>query len=120
MDELIRNPTTAKTGSDPIEAEPRHGSHSSGHEENDVSVPGLAKALGALIAGCIVVWLGLLGMWHYLTTHVEYEPVSPFTGMREMPSGPRLQVTPAPALQQYFDEEAQRLHSYGPTAEGSL
>lgn len=100
----------SKTGApeDPVQ-------HGIGHELNDVSVVGLVKSLGALLLGGLVIWLALLGLWHYLVVRTPYQPTSPFTGMREMPPGPRLQVTPEETLQRYFDEEAERLNSYGAT-----
>jgi hypothetical protein len=92
---------------------PNPAAHAAGHEANDVSISGLAKSLGALVVGGLVVWILLLGLWRYLVARIPYEPTSPFTGMREMPAGPRLQVTPETALQNYFDEEGERLNSYG-------
>jgi hypothetical protein len=110
----VRNPATGEPG-DPVETQHGHIEHGAGHEKNDVSISALAKYLGALLAACLIIWLGLLGFWHLLVARIPYEPMSPFSGLREMPPQPRLQVTPEDTLQKYFDEQAERLNSYGPT-----
>ena len=83
------------------------------HEHRDIPVKLIGKFLVALIVGCVLVVAAVGILWRYFGTHQPDAVVSPWSGPREFPSGPRLQVDPRHDLRTYLDAEQKRLTSYG-------
>ena len=93
-----------------------HSVHSGGedrHEHSDIPVRTIAKFLAGLVVAGVVVVFVLAGLWRYFETSTNRDAVAAWSGPRELPPQPRLQVAPRFDLLQYREREMQRLSSYG-------
>jgi hypothetical protein len=88
--------------------------HTGQHEHSDVSVRGIVWSL-IILAGCgIVLHFTMQGLWWLFgETVAPKDPVSAWSGPRELPPSPRLQITPRADLEVYLKRERERLNSYG-------
>jgi len=92
--------------------------HTGQHEHSDVSVRGIVWSLIILAACGIVLHFTMQGLWWLFgETVAPKDPVSAWSGPRELPPSPRLQVTPRADLEGYLKKEQERLNSYGVNSE---
>src|SRR4051812_44974069 len=86
----------------PIPSAPDKAGHPAGHEPDDLNVRAILWFMASLVGGAVVLWLVLIGFWHYLDEAVKPESkLSPWAGLRQLPPEPRLQVQPNIDLQAY-------------------
>jgi hypothetical protein len=66
------------------------------------------------VMGGIVIVLVLGGLWNWFGRTIPEEARVPaWQGPRELPPGPRLQITPSADLAEYRKKEFERLNNYG-------
>ena len=83
------------------------------HERRDIPVKLIGQFLGALLISGVLVVLVVGGMWRYFGANQPQAVVSPFSGPRELPPAPRLQIEPRSDLRTYLEHEQRRLSTYG-------
>ena len=85
-----------------------------GYETRDANTSGVLLFLALLATTIVLVLLFAWGLFrHYAVSINNTPPDSPFTGVRELPSAPRLQVTPREDLQRILAEQQRKLETYG-------
>ena len=83
------------------------------HERRDIPVKLIGQFLLALLIGGVLV-VGAVGLlWWVFGSNQPQAVVSPWSGPRELPPGPRLQVDPKTELRTYLESEQKRLSTYG-------
>ena len=84
------------------------------HEQTDASISTIAKFLMWMVIGGILVWIALAGFWYVMKRGAEERAgVSQYSGPREFPPGPRLQISPRVDLTAYQRNQHEYLQSYG-------
>jgi hypothetical protein len=85
-----------------------------GYETRDANTSGVLLFLGLLAAMLALVLLFSWGLFREFSVSINNKPPdSPFTGVREVPSAPRLQVTPREDLQRILADQQSKLETYG-------
>lgn len=91
-----------------------NGQHRRDHEHSDIKIGGVVKFLAILILSGIVIQFVLSGLWRWFGSAVgPRDAQSAFSGPRELPPQPRLQVHPRADLQDYLRSEQEKLNSFG-------
>ena len=85
-----------------------------GYETRDANTSGVLLFIALLATTVVLVLLLAWGLFrHYSVSINNSPPDSPFTGVREVPSPPRLQVTPREDLQRILADQQSKLETYG-------
>ena len=85
-----------------------------GYETRDANTSGVLLFIALLATTVVLVLLLAWGLFrHYSVSINNSPPDSPFTGVREVPSAPRLQVTPREDLQRILADQQSKLETYG-------
>jgi hypothetical protein len=85
-----------------------------GYETRDANTSGVLLFIALLATTVVLVLLFAWGLFrHYSVSINNSPPDSPFTGVREVPSAPRLQVTPREDLQRILADQQSKLETYG-------
>ena len=112
------DPTFVGSGISPVDYA---GPEPNKQEPDDVSIAAIAKFIGALLVGAVAVWLLLAGLWRlYDKTIGPPQASSPWSGLRSVPSGIKLQVQANQELQDYLDSQAKIVNSYGTSGDGTF
>jgi hypothetical protein len=95
------------------------GAHSepdagAGYEQRDANIRDLLK-FGFWLAMVLVVTLVTVRWTYHFYARIEPvgPPASPFVNVREIPTGPLLQVAPHVDLQTYCEDQEQQVNTYG-------
>ena len=85
-----------------------------GFETRDANVRGVFTFLIILAIVLVVSGLVCWGMFHFFSAHEMNEPAtdSPFSGARQLPLGPQLQVNPREDWLKFRDEQQKSLETY--------
>lgn len=83
------------------------------HEHRDIPVKLIGQFLLAFIIGCLLSVAAVGILWRYFGSQQSEAVESPWSGPREFPPGPRLQVAPRHDLNTYLEAEQKRLSNYG-------
>ncbi len=84
------------------------------HEHTDIPVRTIGKYMMGLALSGVVIVLVLGALWKlFQETIPEEARVPAWSGPRELPPTPRLQIAPAEDLADYRKKETERLNSYG-------
>jgi hypothetical protein len=84
-----------------------------GYETRDVNVRGIFKFLVVLSVILLCTALLCLGLFkHFFKVQDSRAPASPFSEIRQLPTGPQLQVNPRQDLLRFRAEQKQSLESY--------
>lgn len=90
------------------------------HEERDVPITALSKAIGALVVGIAVVALVCWGLFEFFATQAERaDPQLSPLAERRMPPGPRLQNNPAGEMAAFRKREDSAVAASGIAVDGS-
>jgi hypothetical protein len=92
-----------------------------GRELADISIPALVHHGLYLVIVCVIVWFAMMGMFKLVIGKLQdRDPqVSPLARPAgEAPPGPRLLTNEPLNLQQFLEQEAQRMDGYGYIDEG--
>jgi hypothetical protein len=85
-----------------------------GYETRDANTSGVLLFLALLAATVALVMLFSWRLFREYSVSINNSPPdSPFTGVREVPSAPRLQVTPREDLERILAEQQTKLETYG-------
>jgi hypothetical protein len=86
---------------------------SPGYETRDVNTRGIFGFLLFLILLLVFTLLVSWGLFRYFSAEqASPAPASPFTGIRQLPSGPQLQVNPRQDYLKFHANQEQSLESY--------
>ena len=85
-----------------------------GFETRDANVRGVFTFLIILAIVLVVSGLVCWGMFHFFSAHEMNEPAtdSPFSGARQLPLGPQLQVNPREDWLKFREEQQKSLETY--------
>ena len=85
-----------------------------GFETRDANVGGVFTFLVVLAIVIIVAGLVCWGMFHYFSANEMNQPAteSPFSGERQLPLGPRLQVEPREDWLKFREEQQKSLETF--------
>ena len=85
-----------------------------GYETLDASMRGLVLFAVGLAATLVLVFVGMVGVFHYFSRSQSLgPPASPFADVRTLPPQPRLQAEPRLDLEHLHKHEDDLLNSYG-------
>jgi hypothetical protein len=85
-----------------------------GYETRDANTSGVLLFIALLATTVVLVMLFAWGLFRQYSVSINNKPPdSPFTGVREVPSAPRLQVTPREDLQRILADQQSKLETYG-------
>jgi hypothetical protein len=86
---------------------------SRGYETRDANTSGVLLFLALLATTLVLVLLFAWGLFRQYSVSINNSPpYSPFTGVREVPPVPRLQVTPREDLQRILADQQSKLETY--------
>ena len=86
---------------------------SPGYETRDANVRGVFSFMVYLAIVLVFTLLVCWGLFRYFSAELANPaPASPFTGTRQLPSGPQLQVNPRQDFLKFRAEQEQSLESY--------
>jgi hypothetical protein len=86
---------------------------SPGYETRDANTRGVLSFLLYLSLILLATFLISWGMFrHFAAQRAELQPSSPFSGLRQLPASPQLQVNPRQDLLQFRAEQEKLLESY--------
>lgn len=94
-----------------MQGEQQPGMHD--HERTDARTKRLWIFLAIVIGSCIIVIIFVRFYWATLAGIQDRPAISPFTGPRDLPPAPRLQVVPAFDWDKYKASEDKVLTTYG-------
>lgn len=96
----------------PVPAAPVPGAV--GYETRDANSAGVLIFLAILATTLVLVILFAWGLFRQYAVSINNKPPdSPFTGVREVPTAPTLQVTPRADLERILAEQQSKLETYG-------
>jgi hypothetical protein len=98
----------------PTKGAPSAPERQGGYEHSDAHIGGLLK-FGFWLAMILVVTLVAMKFTYHFYARMEPlgAPASPFTNVRQIPSGPLLQAEPHTDLQTYCEAQEQQVNTYG-------
>ena len=113
MDLERDRPEPRSTTAAPVNA-PASALAATGYEIRDANTSGILLFLALLATTVVLVLLFAWGLFRQYSLSINNKPPdSPFTGVREVPSAPRLQVTPREDLQRILADQQSKLETYG-------
>ena len=113
MDLERDRPEPRSTTAAPVNA-PASALAATGYETRDANTSGILLFLALLATTVVLVLLFAWGLFRQYSLSINNKPPdSPFTGVREVPSAPRLQVTPREDLQRILADQQSKLETYG-------
>lgn len=106
-DSALRRDVAAAGASEQNEASPGYETR----DANTFGVLGFLVVLATVIVAVLLLTWGLF--WQFGASERNRATASPFSNVRELPTGPLLQVTPREDLQQTLARQQSKLDTYG-------
>ena len=97
-----------------MEVRPSNNPNVHDHEHSDIPVRTIGKFMLIMCVSGVLIVVVLGVMWRLFERTIPEDARAPaWSGPRELPPAPRLQIAPTDELVEYRQKETERLNSYG-------